>query len=34
MLGVPEGTVKTRMFATRKHLARLLAETGLGASLA
>ncbi|MGJ3263718.1 MAG: sigma-70 family RNA polymerase sigma factor [Salinarimonas sp.] len=34
LVGVPEGTVKTRMFAARKQLARLLAESGLDESLA
>lgn len=29
VLGVPEGTVKTRMFAARKQLARLLEAAGL-----
>jgi DNA-directed RNA polymerase specialized sigma24 family protein len=31
---VPEGTVKTRMFAARKQLARLLEGAGLDWSLA
>jgi RNA polymerase sigma-70 factor (ECF subfamily) len=34
VLGVPEGTVKTRMFAARKQLARLLADAGLGEAFA